>query len=184
MSVQPQSDQSGRPVVLAKIGAPHGVRGDLRLHVFMEDPEAVFDFDPKNLLIEEQPSSFIPLRKFQIFEKGGAFYISFDDYKDRDLARRFVNKTIAIDRSFLPALPEDEVYWSDLEGLEVINQENKILGRIDHILETGANDVLVIQTLGLDGKISKEYLVPYVDAHVKKIDLENKKIWVDWDEDF
>ncbi len=183
------SIQKHQPVILAKIGAPHGVRGDLRLHVFMEDPGAIFDFDPKDLLIEDRPSCFIPLRKFQMFDKGGTFYINFDDYKDRDLARRFVNKTLAIDRSLLPALAEDQVYWTDLEGLEVINQDNQVLGQIDHILETGANDVLVIHQyqLGPEGKISKEYkeyLVPYVDAHIKKIDLENKKIFVDWDQDF
>ena len=172
---------SNQPVIIAKVGAPHGVRGDLRLHVFTEDPDTFFDFDMSQLMIEEKPSYFIPLKDCEIFEKGGSVFIKFKNFLDRDLARRFVNKTIAVAREALPVLAEDDVYWSDLEGLEVINQEQKILGHVDHILETGANDVLFIKGPAPD---HKEHLVPYVDAHVLKVDLANKKIFVDWDEDF
>ncbi len=209
-------------VIIAKIGAPHGVRGDLVLHVFMEDPETVLEFQENKtpLMIEGRSSSFcdyLILEKYKIIDKGGKFYINFENYLDRDLARRFVNKTIAVSKKLLPALEQDEVYWADLIGLEVFNQDNKSLGLVDHVFDTGANDVLVIKKpeiknieiieiqepeiknlenknlenkkLGL--KKSKkikaedlEILIPYVGQHVISVDLDNKKIRVNWDENF
>lgn len=185
-------------IIIAKIGAPHGVRGDLVLHIFMEDPETVLDFQENKmpLMIEGRSSSFcdyLALEKYKIFEKGGKFYINFENYLDRDLARRFVNKTIAISKTLLPALEQDEVYWADLVGLEVFNQENKNLGVIDHVFNTGANDVLVIKKIkkpedledkDKDKNKNLEILIPYVSQHVLSVDLEHQKILVDWDEDF
>jgi len=196
-------------IIIAKIGAPHGVRGDLVLHVFMEDPETVLDFQESKtqLMIEGRSSSFcdyLALEKYKIIEKGGKFYINFENYLDRDLARRFVNKNIAVSKKLLPALEQDEVYWADLIGLEVFDQDNKKLGLVDHVFDTGANDVLVIkkpeiknlkntnpENIKLDNKKSKkiktedlEILVPYVSQHVLSVDLDHKKIVVNWDENF
>lgn len=173
---------SFQPVVIAKIGAPHGVKGALKLHVFMENPSAVLDLDLKEIQIEDRPNCFLPLGKCRIFEKGGAFFIEFSDYLDRDLARRFVNKTLAVDRSKLPDVSEGEFYWTDLEGLTVHNQQGIILGVVDHLFETGSNDVLVVKKS--IGPQVREMLIPYVDAHILKVDLDQKIITVDWDENF
>ena len=77
-------------------------------------------------------------------------------------------------------LANDEYYWSDLIGLDVQTPNGETLGKVDHLLETGANDVLVIK--GADGL---ERLVPYIKGKViKKIDLENGCIQVEWDLDY
>lgn len=200
-------------LVIAKIGAPHGVRGDLVLHVFMEDPELILDFqEAKTPLfiqnLNSEPSGLA--EPYKISEKGGRFYISFEHYLDRDLARRFVNKEISVSKKYLPAPEENEVYWVDLIGLSVINQEGKTLGQVDHVFETGANDVLVLRKIkqpdlelspdlspepslerspALSKKIkipkeSTEILIPYVSAHVLSVDLKARKILVNWDENF
>ena len=85
---------------------------------------------------------------------------------------------IAIYREQLPSLPEDEYYWSDLIGLTVINQENIILGQIEYLLETGANDVMVVTGKG-------ERLIPLVFKEiVLEVNLAQRWLRVAWDVDF
>ena len=94
--------------------------------------------------------------------------------EDRDAAASLVGNRIAVLRSQLPELHEDEYYWSDLIGLKVYNLNGQYLGIVDHLLETGANDVLVIKAE--KGAI----LVPYVqDYYVQSIDLDAGSMRVD-----
>ncbi len=84
---------------------------------------------------------------------------------------------MAILRSQLPTLKEDEYYWSDLIGLTVINKEGVELGIVNYLIETGSNDVLVIKSS--DGK---EHAIPYLPKRViLNIDLEKRLIEVDWE---
>ncbi len=72
----------------------------------------------------------------------------------------------------------DEYYWSDLVGLQVITRDGLVLGVVDHLFETGANDVMVV-------KGEQEYLVPFIQEQVvESVDLESRIIRVDWDPDF
>ena len=96
---------------------------------------------------------------------------------DRDQARALVGATIAVERAQLPALAEGEYYWCDLEGLRVLTLEGQVLGNVDHLIETGANDVLVVHG-------ERERLLPYTGEVVRRIDLEAGLIEVDWDADF
>ena len=97
---------------------------------------------------------------------------------DRQEAARFLGADIAIYREQLPSLPEDEYYWSDLIGLTVINQENIILGQIEYLLETGANDVMVVT-----GK--NERLIPLVFKEiVLEVNLAQRWLRVAWNVDF
>jgi 16S rRNA processing protein RimM len=89
-----------------------------------------------------------------------------------------VGQELAVRRSQLPATGADEVYWVDLLGLAVVNIHGEDLGRVDHLLETGANDVLVV-------KGEKERLIPFArDSIVKEVDLRAGKILVDWERDY
>lgn len=85
---------------------------------------------------------------------------------------------IGVSRDQLPATAPGEYYWSELQGLEVITVEGESLGTVDHLLETGANDVLVV-------KGERERLIPFVmDQVVTEVDLEHGLIRVDWDKEF
>lgn len=164
-----------QPIIVAKIGAPHGVRGDLKLHSFTEDPQRILDF--KSLLIEDKKNQFKPLSDYRIFSKGDGFFIAFDDCADRDLARAYTHKSLAVTRADLGDAAADEIYWNDLEGLKVINQQGIELGVVEQVFDTGSNDVLVVK-----GEL--EHLIPYVAHHVFDVDLKKGTIEVDWDEDF
>lgn len=95
---------------------------------------------------------------------------------DRDMAAGLVGCQIAVDRSQLPETGEGEYYWSDLIGLVVENRQGRTLGRVNDIMQTGANDVLVVQ----NGE--NELLIPYVPGHyIDKVEIDQGKMIVDWE---
>jgi 16S rRNA processing protein RimM len=96
---------------------------------------------------------------------------------DRDVAAGMIDTDIAIPREQLPDLGENEFYWTDLEGLMVQTTEGVELGRLDHLFETGANDVMVV-------KGERQRLLPYIDGVVKEVDLAAGTMLVDWDPEF
>ena len=102
-----------------------------------------------------------------------------------------VSRDIAINKGLFPSLPAGEFYWHQLEGLTVHtvygqsanNSERQNLGVVKHMLETGANDVLVVK--GKAGSLDRnERLIPYTKQHVLNVDLAAGEIEVDWDPDF
>ena len=99
--------------------------------------------------------------------------------QDRDQAFDLIGWDILINKSQLPKPGKDEYYWLDLIGLDVKNLQDEYLGKVDHLLETGANDVLVV----LDGET--ERLIPFLQSTtVLNIDLQAGIMIVDWDADF
>ena len=99
---------------------------------------------------------------------------------DREAAAGLRGLEVAIERKDLPAIDADEVYWSDLIGLDVVNAADESLGRIVEVFSNGAHDVLRVGERGPDGK-SIERLLPYVGAIVKSVDLRQRRVEVDWD---
>jgi len=93
-------------------------------------------------------------------------------------AQQYLGMEIGVRREQLPPPAPGEFYWVDLEGLQVLTTDGVDLGRVDHLLETGANDVLVV-------KGERERLIPLVmDEYVKAVDLAAGTIEVDWDPEF
>jgi 16S rRNA processing protein RimM len=118
---------------------------------------------------------------------GDAFVAHIVGIDDRDLAAQYTAVDIAVERDLLPELEEGEYYWSQLEGLVVFTQfggERKRFGVISKIMETGANDVLVVAA-DAESIDQRERLIPYVpEQFVLSIDLEAGEMLVDWDPEF
>lgn len=163
-------------LVVARVGAPHGIHGNLKLQLFLEDPASIHDFH--SLFIKyPRDKAFQALKNAEISEKGNQFYIHFENMNDRDQVRVYTHAEIAVLRSELPALEEGRFYWDDLLGLSVWDLQGKLLGTVESMMETGANDVIVVKT-----PVGAAELIPYVQGHiVKNIDLMNKKMIVDWE---
>lgn len=161
-------------VTVAQVGAVNGVRGELRLNLFLEDPAALPQFKSWYINFGKgwQSAGLLSFRRV-----GAGFLIKFADCDDRDLARRYTNALLAVAREELPSLSADEHYWNDLEGLRVVTADHIELGVVDHLFETGANDVMVVRG-------EKERLLPYIDQVIIKVDLAARLIIVDWDPDF
>lgn len=168
-------------LTVGKIGAPYGVRGWVKVYSYTEQVGNLLDYDPWYLLITGQSTGPAEWRLADVVEAkehGKGLVVKFEHCDDRDAAALLNGQEIAIRREQLPQTEAGEYYWIELEGLEVKTLEGISLGVVDHLFETGANDVLVV-------KGEHERLIPYVKDHVvKAVDLEAGFIQVDWDPDY
>ncbi len=167
-------------IVIGKIVSVHGVRGDVKVYSFTDPIENLLDYRRWTLRRggEVQQARLVKGRV-----QGNVLVASLEGLTDREVARTYADFEICIPRSELPELTGDEYYWFQLQGLVVINQLGQVLGRVDHLLETGANDVLVVRPF--DGSLDdRERLLPYTDPCVLKVDLDAGEMQVEWDADF
>ncbi|NCT68221.1 MAG: ribosome maturation factor RimM [Rhodanobacteraceae bacterium] len=163
-------------VLLGRIVGVHGVRGELKLESYTEPRTQIFRYRPW-LLRSASGDRQIDGGRGRAHGKG--LVAELPGVVDRDAAAALVGTEVWVARSALPALKPGEYYWSDLEGLEVVTVEGVPLGRVSHLLATGANDVLVAK----DGE--RERLIPFlVDRFVTGVDMEQQRITVDWDPEF
>jgi len=172
----------GKEVILGKIGAVYGIKGWLKIHSFTEDPEAILDYFPWSLKLGNKVQS-VEITDWRKHNNGLIVKVGHID--DRDEAQALVGSEIMVNESALPELPEGEFYWRDLVGMTVVNTQGYDLGKVSEILETGANDVLIVKANHNDGFGKKERLIPYLFDHVvESVSVENKQICVDWDPGF
>lgn len=99
---------------------------------------------------------------------------------DRDQAALFRGRQVGVARSEFPAAGENEYYWADLIGLEVVNAQDEHLGTVSRVLDTGANAVLVVEAQ----ESGRERLIPFIAEVVQEVDLAGRVIRVDWGADY
>jgi len=173
-------------VEVARIGEAWGVKGWIKLLPFSADPQALFS--SKRWYV--QPSDRGPrafdgtalLRVREAREHSGAVVAQVDGVDDRDAAQALRGARIFVQRSSFPSTSEDEYYWVDLIGLEVVNRQGESLGQVKELLQTAAQVVLVLR-YGF-GDAWLERMIPFVAAHVDAVDLDAKRITVDWQADY
>lgn len=160
-------------IIVGKIGSTYGVQGWLKVFSFTEEVGDILEYDPWYL---EEGGTWGLIKVKQAREHGKCVVAKLAGYNTPEEARLLTGKKIAVKRSQLPPLEKGEYYWRDLEGLTVINQHGETLGKIIYLIETGANDVLVIKNQG------KEYAIPYLPGDViTRVDLANQEMHVNWD---
>lgn len=159
------------PIIVGRIIGIYGIKGWVKIMSYTRPRENILGYNP--WLIRRQGDwQEIPLRAGRLHGKG--IIAAFEDMTEKETVRPLLDADIAVYRSQLRPLEAEEYYWHDLLGAEVVNQQGTNLGKVVEILETGANDVLVVE--GKD-----RHLIPYVREHyVLEIDLERNLIRVDW----
>ena len=161
-------------VIMGRIAAPYGVFGWLKIIPDTEVFDTLLDYktwwigkdgDWRELKVESAKiHNDVLVAKLQgIDERDGAFACK--------------GKQVAVPRASLPKLKQDEYYWSDLIGLAVKNQQGVDFGKITDVLETGANDVIVVTG-------ERERLIPFTAQTVLDVSLQDGTVLVDWDSDF
>ncbi len=168
-------------LVVGRIGRTHGVKGWVKLQSWTSPAQNILDF--ADLLVETENGP----RRLRIDHsrwQGSNLLVHFEDYDEPELARRLTGCEVAVEASELAELDEGEYYWHQLQGLRVINLAGEKFGRVGHLLETGANDVLVVEPEA--GSIDdRRRLIPFVlERVVRRVDLEAGVIEVDWGADF
>lgn len=169
-------------VVVGQIRTVFGVRGWLKLLSFTEPMTNIFSYRPWFLNVGGRWEQVDVETHGQ---SAGGLNVKLKGLDDRELAKRYINAEIGVRPEQLPTLPDDEFYWRDLEGCRVKNTAGYDFGVVDYLLETGANDVLVVKANANDAFGQKQRLIPFVlDAVVVNVDLANRELTVAWDPDF
>ncbi|MDX1562231.1 MAG: ribosome maturation factor RimM [Gammaproteobacteria bacterium] len=169
------SKDPDRVVKLGYVAGVYGVKGWLKIHSFTEPRENLAGY--RDLLFE-QAGRQDPFVVESSKSTSKNLLIKLAGIDDRDAAAALIGAEIAVPRSALPDCAPGEYYWADLEGLTVRSQQGHVLGTVERLLATGANDVLV-----LSGGPNR--LIPFVlDRIVLDIDLARGQIVVDWEESF
>lgn len=167
--------EENKRLIVGRITGLYGVRGWVRIHSFTEPRENVLGFEHWLVGDDEQ---WAVLEKVEGRCHGKGVVARIAGHDDRDKAATLVGKSIAVERDQLPPLDAGEYYWTDLEGLEVRTSAGYVLGTVDHLFATGANDVLVV-------KGEREHLIPFLpDQVVRAIHLTEGWMEVDWDPEF
>ena len=167
-------EASSKYIVIGKIGSTYGVNGWLKIHTYTEFGANILHYSPWFLSIPGQ-DTYQEIIIEDGKPHGNSYIAKIADANNPEEARLYTGKVISIQRSQLPTLNQGEYYWSDLVGLTVMNTKGEVLGIVSYLIETGANDVLVI-------KGDKEHAIPYLPGSVVvNIDLAKKEMIVDWE---
>ncbi len=158
-------------IELGKIAGFFGVKGWVKLFSYTRPRIGIGEYKRFYLGDSKTETTFT-----QIKESGKYIVGHIENIDTRDDAKPFQEQILYIKREDLPKL-ENEYYWHELIGLTVINQAGQTLGKITELMETGANDVIVIHNEG-----HEEILIPYVMSRfVVSVDLEAGTMQVDWE---
>ncbi|MBL4638039.1 MAG: ribosome maturation factor RimM [Gammaproteobacteria bacterium] len=165
-------------VPIGKISGAFGVKGWVKVFSFTDPRKNILSYSP---LYISRKGEWVEVKVTGGRTQGKGVVMGLENVTDRDHVLPLIGAELAIKRTQLKPTGKDEFYWSELVGLTVINLQDQVLGKVDHILETGAHDVLAVKE---DGK-NEERLIPFVmDEFVKLVDLDNKLIRVDWGVDY
>lgn len=171
-------------LTLADIVGVYGIKGWVRLRVRLDDPNLLLSLSDLELVAAPgapRSAQSVVVEALQVHGKGHIARLR--GIADRTQAEALKGREIQVAAAHFPAAGDDEVYWRDLEGLEVWCTEDgsrSLLGRVKTLLETGANDVLVVAPC--DGSVDdREHLVPWIpDEVVTDIALPDQRIEVNW----
>ncbi len=150
-------------ILMGKIAATHGVRGQLRLVSYSGSFDTLLLVDS---IVLKQPSG--RSGTFAVAAAtvhGKKLLLTLEGFADINTVLPLVGSELYLRRDQLPPAGEDEYYWFDLVGLKVITEQGEFLGRLESIIETGSNDVYVVKSA------DREYLIPALHDVVLGIDL-------------
>lgn len=160
-------------VELGKIVGVWGVKGWIKLHSYSRNRIDIANYP--NWWLQNKATDPVLIEVLACRKQGQGIVAKLAGIDDCDQAMALNGQRILVKQTDLPKLPEGKYYWQQLIGLTVANAEQAI-GEITSILETGANDVLVVQR-----QDKSEVLIPHIDSVVKEVDLDNGSMLVDWD---
>ncbi|WP_250313637.1 ribosome maturation factor RimM [Neisseria sp. Marseille-Q6792] len=162
-------------VAMGYIKGVFGIKGWLKIAANTEYSDSLLDY-PEWQLVKDGKTVSVTLEAGKVVN--GELQVKFEGIDDRDSAFSLRGYTIEIPREAFAPTEEGEYYWADLVGMTVTNKDNAILGKVSNLMETGANDVLMID--GEHGQI----LIPFVSQYIETVDTGSKTITADWGLDY
>lgn len=177
MSTTPNTDS------LMKVGQlkkPYGIKGWLWVFSDTDEREAIFDWQPWWI---KTATGIKPLTVTNWRTQGAGLVAQFEQVPDRNVAETMHGVAIWVAKESLPDLSDDEYYWSDLVGLQVVNEAEEYLGDITEMFETGAHDIMRVAPTD-DSLDNEERLIPWHKQTVLTVDMAAKTVYVAWQSDY
>jgi 16S rRNA processing protein RimM len=179
-------------IEVGRIGDAWGIKGWFKVIPYSASPEALFSSkrwfllppEPRAAVVAKEPlfqgAQLLKIRLAK--EHSDGVVAQADGVDDRSTAELLKSCRIFVGRSSFPTAAKDEYYWVDLIGCEVVNREGVALGKVKDLMATGPQTVIVCERE--EGGKALETLIPFVDAYVDSVSLEDKRITVDWQLDY
>ncbi len=168
-------------ITMARIGRLYGIKGWVKLISYTNPQDNILDFRHLLALIGGRWQA-LEMDQGKVHGKGLiAHFVGFDDPDD---SKNLAGVELAVRVDELPELGSEDFYWHELIGMRVVTESGQFLGTVAKLLETGANDVLVVQAL--EGTVDgRERLIPYLfDRVIKRVSREERCITVDWEAEY
>lgn len=161
-------------ICVGHVLGPQGLKGWVRVYSHTSPRENIVNYSPWWLQREDDYEAF----EIEGRKHGKHVLARLRGVDDRDAAQALVGRRLFIRAAQLPGLEAGEYYWSDLIGMTVENLDAEPLGRVSSMLETGADDVMVLEG-------DRQRLIPFVlDEIVHEVDLGKRRLVVDWSPDY
>lgn len=160
--------------MMGRIAAPHGVKGWIKLQPYTAETRSLLDYGTWWIGGDGdwQERAVVEGRA-----QGGALIARLEGCDDREAAASLKGRTVAVPRAALPAGRAGEYYWADLIGLRVVNAAGQDLGCVTAVMQTGANDVLVVEN-------GSERLIPFIAQVIRDVNPGVGVIRVEWGADY
>ncbi|TFZ05882.1 ribosome maturation factor RimM [Ramlibacter henchirensis] len=183
-------EQAELPADAVEVGRIHdawGIKGWFKVLPHSASPEALFSskrwfLQPPEKAAKPAFSGTVLLRIREAKEHADSIVATAQEVDDRSAAESLKGARVFIPRSSFPTAAEDEYYWVDLLGLQVVNREGVVLGEVRDLMATGPQTVLVVAYE--EGGKPAERMIPFVSAYVDAVDLPGRRITVDWQPDY
>ena len=166
------SDDPSALIQLGFVGAPFGVRGSIKLRSHTDPPERLLEH--RSLRIG-QGGVWQNYRIEASGRSGGALTVKLAGVEDRDQAQALRGAQVCVPRSELPQRESRDFYRADLIGCEAVNLDGISLGKVQHFIESPAQVLMVVRG-------TQEYWIPAVPQHLRRVDLQARRVVVDWSE--
>jgi 16S rRNA processing protein RimM len=186
----PDAEFPADAIEVARVTDAWGIKGWIRVQPYSKDPQALFSSRRWFLRPAETPDGRPPregsaplpslLLIADVREHGDEVIASARDIGDRGAAEVLRGARIFVPRSSFPTAGSDEFYWVDLIGAQVFNRAGVLLGEVSGLIDNGAHSVLQLRC----GPSAPERLIPFVAAYVDRVDVQARRIDVDWGLDY
>ena len=158
-------------LIIGKVLKPHGIGGKVKVLNYTDSPDIFYEAD--KLYLKEKNGTVTILHINGVSSHKGNVLLGADEIGSVERAEEIRNCYILAEKTSLKKLPDGEYYQYELIGLDVFLVSGENLGKIEEILPTGSNDVLIVR------KGPKEHLVPALKDVIKEMDFEKRKMFIE-----
>ncbi|MCL5774326.1 MAG: ribosome maturation factor RimM [Firmicutes bacterium] len=165
-------------ILVGRVTSTHGLLGEVKVSVLTDFPERFLEDRFYFLSISSEPGKMVKMEVEKSRLQGSKAVMKFRGFSSIDEAKKLKGAEIYIEEADLKPIPPDTFYQFQIIGLDVYLETGELIGKLTEILDLPSNDVYVVQ-----GK-KEVILVPALKKVIKKIDLEQKKMWIKLLEEF